>query len=643
MSGENSSSAPGSSRSDAIAPYPSPMSSAAGSPDLQTHPPASESHPEDNRPSVTEQQGQGRPDSTQHLRAASAALQAAYRRIRQVRRSLVELTEPLPPSPDSLLDGIGPSHSALLLTASPVEEASDNDDAIDFRRIRANLAAVDRQSQEYLDRFAAPGSWSDHQPSNNIELPRPRRHVQLPSPSSSVEPLQQPAIRRSMLESQLARRRELYNSDDPSTFLGRRVAAREAAGPSRAAEASQSSSADPILRATEIEHELLHFRATAQQRRTDPGVVVGSRTEASRADIIRGARSLDTEPVRLQRQIANMEPRRPPNPRRWRAYRAAVETRQNSNNTQAPVSAHPDGRLSILSNFSVQNLPTPTSSISRDRPLLFEEPLSYSGQRRESTDIVESPIGSERSYFIHRRVNADGDELVHNINFEWDDDDPLSWLMSPRERGENPDFSVYRRRRFASAAFDAYDRTEPRPPRAPPSIPEPRRRGWARLDPDGNAIPSDEEEELERSRTEYRMRALHHSRTSAPAGISRAERLAQSSVDVPPHPDGDSLVTRTYIDDYPIREVNSPRVRLNSRDSGPRTGFGSVLDSVLSVDNRPSRRPTQLSYDVPYGSSVPFVVDPLPIPLSEMVPPRSDLKSRVRGVRVSRNAGFAGR
>ncbi|KAJ7275546.1 hypothetical protein B0H12DRAFT_1087728 [Mycena haematopus] len=637
MSDENSSSAPGL-RGDIGTSYPSPMSS-AGSPNLE----------EPNRQSVTEEHGQGRPDSTQHsLRAASAALQAAYRRIRQVRRSLVELTEPLPPSPDSLMGDIGPNHSALLLTASPVEEASDNDDTVDFRRMRANLAAVDRQSQEYLDRFA-PGSWSDHQPSNNTEVHRPRRHVQLPSPSSSAEPLQQPAIRRSMLESQLARRRELYSSDDPSTFLGRRVAAREAAGPSRAPDTPQSSSMDPILRAVEIERELLHLRAANQQRRTDPGAVVGSRAEASRAEIIRAARSLDMESFRAQRQQPSINvsahPRPPQNPRRWRAYRAGAETRQNSNTMQTPASAHPDSRLSILSNFSVQNLATPTSAVSRDRPLLFEEPLSYTGQRRESADIVESPIGSERSYFIHRRVNADGDELVHNINLEWDDEDPLSWLMSSRERGESQDHSTYHRRRFASAAFEANERSETRAPRAPPSIPEPRRRGWARLDPDGNAITSDEEEELERSRAEYRIRALYQSR----ALTSRVERLVQNSVDVLPDPNGSNLVTRTYIDDYPSREVTSPRVRLNSRDSGAqRFGFGSVMDSVLTVDNRPPRRTTDLrttdfSYDVPYGSSVPFVVDPLPIPLSEMMPPRSDLKGRVRGVRVSRNASFAGR
>ncbi|KAF8213644.1 hypothetical protein K438DRAFT_1804372 [Mycena galopus ATCC 62051] len=613
---DEASSAPGPDTS-----YPSPMSSAGNA-------------EESNRARQSSSDAPGQPDTQRSLRAASAALQAAYRRIRQVRRSLVELTEPLPPSPESLFDDIGPSHSALLLTASP--EASDNDEAIDLRRIRANLAAVDRQSQQYLDRYA-PGSWTDHQASN-VELPRPRRH--------------QPAIRRSMLESQLARRRELYNSDDPATFLGRRVAAREAAGPSRAADSPQHQPSDPILRAVEMERELIHLRATNQQRRTDPGVVVGPRTDASRAEIIRAARSLDMESVRAahrQQTGTNIpvHPRPPPNPRRWRAYRAAaVETRQNSNSTQPPASAHPDSRLSVLSNFSVQNLPTPTSALSRDRPLLFEEPLSYTGQRRESADIVESPIGSERSYFIHRRVNADGDELVHNINLEWDDEDPLSWLMSARERGETQDHSAYRRRRFA--AFDAYERGDPRAPRVVPSLPEHRRRGWARLDPDGNAIPSDEEEELERSRAEYRIRALYQSRASAAAVTSRVERRAQSSVDVPLHPDADALITRTYIDDYPVREVTSPRVRLNSRDSGgQRLGFGSVMDSVLTVDNRPPRSAPASSdmhsYDEPYGSSVPFVVDPLPIPLSEMMPSTSNRKGRVMGVRVSRNAGFAGR
>ncbi|KAJ7655297.1 hypothetical protein DFH06DRAFT_1202163 [Mycena polygramma] len=599
----------------------------------------------------------GRPE--QHsMRAASAALQAAYRRIRQVRRNLIELGDMPLPSPDSPTSDIGPNHSALVLTSSPVEESSDTDEAIDFQTMRANLAIADRQTQEYLDRFA-PGSWSDHQQPSYVDPPRPRRQVQLPSPSSSAEPLQHPTVplplpRRSMLESQLARRRELYSSDDPSTFIGRRVAAREAAGPSRSVDHSPQPRTDPALRAAEMERELIHLRAL--QRRTDPGMTAASRADAmSRSEIIRAARSLDMESFRAQRQPANIStnlpphPRPPPNPRRWRAYRAAADSRQSSNNTQPPASAHPNrDRLSILSSVSVQNLhnlQTPTSAIAHDRPLLFEEPLSYTGQRRDSRDVVESPIGSERSYFIHRRVNADGDELVHNINLEWDDEDPLSWLMSgsPRERAEIPDHYGPARRRFAPSFYDTHEHLDSRVQRAPPSIPEPRRRGWARLDANGNAIPSEEEEELERNRAEYRVRALYQARAAAATVASRAElRHAQSSFDVPPHPDADNLaafadlITRTSVspDDYPSRETASPRVRLNAV-TAQRSGFGTVMDSVLAVDNRPPR-------DNFYGSTTPFVVDPLPIPLSEMMPSKNE-KGRVMGIRVSRNAGLAGR
>ncbi|KAJ7456493.1 hypothetical protein FB451DRAFT_1276155 [Mycena latifolia] len=645
--------------------YPSPVST-AGSPNIE----------ETTQP-LLDPQGQGRPDTQHSLRAASAALQAAYRRIRQVRRSLVELTEPLPPSSDpdaQYLNGsIGPGHSALLLSTSPIDESSDTDDAIDFQSLRSNLAAMDRQTQDYLDRFA-PSSWSDHhQPHSHPsipELPRQRRQVQLPSPSFSAEPLQQNTVpRRSMLETQLARRRELLNSDDPATFIGRRVAAREAAGPSRLVEQPSPPQTDPVLRAVEMERELIHLRALSQQRRTDPGI--NPRADSmSRSDIIRAARSLDMEsfraghrqqPSNISTNLPPLQARPPPNPRRWRAYRTGTETRQNSNSTQSPASAHthPD-RLSILSNFSVQNLSTPTSAVTRERPLLFEEPFSYAGQRRDSRDIAESPIGSERSYFIHRRVNADGDELVHNINLEWDDEDPLSWLIpNTRERPftEMPEYSAFPRRRFGPPIFDDQERNETvRRSRVPPPMPEPRRRGWARLDADGNAIPSDEEEELERTRAEYRIRALYQARASAAAVTSRVERRAQSSVDVPTLDNERSggafsnLITRTSVspDDYPARETTSPRVRLNSRDtaSGQRLGFGSVMDSVMAVDSRP--RQAQVASDcstqtLSYGSSIPFVVDPLPIPLSQMMPSKNDPKGRLAGARVSKQAGFAGR
>ncbi|KAJ7748534.1 hypothetical protein DFH07DRAFT_564868 [Mycena maculata] len=644
MSQGTPSSSSGATSSEVGASYPSPIST-TGSPNLE----------QTSTQSVAESPAQARGDPQHSLRQASAALQAAYRRIRQVRRSLVELTEPLPSSSDA--EDIGPGHSALLLTASPIDESSDLDEPIDFQTMRSNLAAMDRQTQEYLDRFAT-SSWSDNQ--QPPELPRPRRQVQLPSPSTSAEPLHHPALpRRSLLETQLARRRELGNNpDDAVTFLGRRVAAREAAGASRAAESQPPSHVDPIHRAVEMERELIHLRALQHQRRTDPGM--NARADAlARADMIRAARSLDMETLRAQRQQPTnistnvpMHSRAPPNPRRWRAYRAAAESRQSSNSTQSPASAHPhphpdsrDSRLSILSNFSVQNLATPTSAVARDRPLLFEEPLSYTGQRRDSREIVDSPIGSERSYFIHRRVNADGDELVHNINLEWDDEDPLSWLMPTGERpgSESQDYPAFPRRRFAPLIFDGHETV--RGARGPPPVLEPRRRGWARLDPDGNAIPSDEEDELERSRAEYRLQALVQARAAgAPA---RAERR---SVDGSGNDRNAgafaNLITRTSVspDDYPARETASPRVRLNSRDArntgGQRLGFGSVMDSVMSVDNRPRQTRDTAA---PYGSSVPYVVDPLPIPLSQMMPPKTDQKVRLSGLRVSRQAALAGR
>ncbi|KAJ7226013.1 hypothetical protein GGX14DRAFT_350210 [Mycena pura] len=575
--------------------YPSPVST-AGSPNME----------ETSRQPISDPSAQRSDSQQQSLRAASAALQAAYRRIRQVRRSLGELmAEPLP-SPESVAGIMGPNHSALVLTASPVEESSDANDVIDFQRLRSNLAEVDRQTQEYLDRFA-PGSWSDHQQvSSAAVLPRTRSHMQLPSPSpSSSEPLHHLTIpRRSMLESQLTRRREVLNPDDATTFIGRRVAAREAAGTSRPLDTPPSSHMDPSLRAAEMERELLYLRTPT--RRTDPGMVATARADAlSRSELVRAARSLDMDIIRAgQRQQPTNAPSHPWQPRRWRTYRAAAETRANSStqSPQASLPPHPD-RLSLLSNFSVQNFSTPTSALPRDRPLLFEEPLSYvNGQRRDSRD-ADSPGGSERSYFIHRRLNADGDELVHNINLEWDDDDPLSWLIPSREHSmnENPDF--YRRR---VASSDPHDRSDSgrgaRGPLPLEPIPEPRRRGWARLDLDGNPIPSDEEEELERSRAEYRIRALYQARASAAAASSRVEWSAQSSNDMPVHSHHDvgafsNLITRT---------------------------------SVASLDTS-------------YGSAVPYVVDPLPIPLSEMVLSKNDRNHRAAAVRVSRHAGLGGR
>ncbi|KAJ7071383.1 hypothetical protein C8F01DRAFT_1110320 [Mycena amicta] len=541
--------------------------------------------------------------SQQSLRAASNALQATYRRIRHIRRSL-DLSNDAMPSPDG---SMGPNYSALLLTASPVDD--DESDPEDLQ---------DRQDSL---------SWNDH---TSVPPPPRLRGLQLPSPSPST-------FHSSRRFFDLAR--TTLSTDDGATFLGRSVA--------------QLSPMDSVLRAAEMERELLHWRTVT--RRTDPGLTASRADALSRSDIIRNARSLDTE---APPQLSIPSHAWPPRSSRWRLYRSnGLDTRQSSSSTQPPSSAQPRtrpppaDRLSLLSNFSsMQNLSTPTSALPRDRPLLFEEPQSYDvNSRRESRDIAES-AAEQRSYFIHRRLNADGDELVHNINLDWDEDDPLTWIMPPTQFHQNP-----RRRRARYRLTDPEERILEPIPVAPG--PEPRRRGWARLDPDGNAIPSDEEEELERERSEYRVRALYQARASAAAVSNRVEREAQSSVEVPDSGAFSNLVTRTSVfpdDGYEGGIHPRPRVRLGSRETTnafppPRMGYGSVMDSVLAVDTRPPRqastRRVDIPTDVPYGSAEPFVIDPLPIPLSEMVPWGTKHKNRVSmvGVRVSKNAAFAGR
>jgi len=59
-----------------------------------------------------------------------------------------------------------------------------------------------------------------------------------------------------------------------------------------------------------------------------------------------------------------------------------------------------------------------------DRPL--SGPARTAGERARDVD--------HRNYLVRRRLNADGDEHVHNIHsMNWDDDsdDPMEWLMPP--------------------------------------------------------------------------------------------------------------------------------------------------------------------------------------------------------------------
>jgi len=121
-----------------------------------------------------------------------------------------------------------------------------------------------------------------------------------------------------------------------------------------------------------------------------------------------------------------------------------------------------------------------------------------------------------------------------------------------------------------------------------------------RLDPDGNEIPADEEEELERSRTEYRIRALERARQNIATTQSGG--------------------------------------RITNNQVSQRTHYGSVMDSTLNV---PDARQSGGSSYFPQ-----LYVDPLPMPLTSMIISQGNLKQEhdcARDVIVPTHACLAGR
>ena len=109
---------------------------------------------------------------------------------------------------------------------------------------------------------------------------------------------------------------------------------------------------------------------------------------------------------------------------------------------------------------------------------------------------------------------------------------------------------------------------------------------------------------MERSRTEYRIRALHRAREHA----NRSD---------------DSIEHRIY-------QPNGVQ----------RVAYGSVMDATLNIQDRRHQ-----SYFAHRDDQVPFYVDPLPMPLSSMVmkPEKSEQNEPCADIIVPRDACLAGR
>lgn len=141
-----------------------------------------------------------------------------------------------------------------------------------------------------------------------------------------------------------------------------------------------------------------------------------------------------------------------------------------------------------------------------------------------------------------------------------------------------------------------------------------------RLDPDGNEISVEEEMELERRRTDYRIAALDR---NPPHLVHQTtpQQITRSTID-----------PTTRVQPPGEEESTPPRVRLSSSSivaMPQRNYYGSVLDSVLNINAQNTSAPTRIRRWVPpepmdgegglIGSATEFKPDPLPMPLESMV------------------------
>ncbi|KAF6766461.1 hypothetical protein DFP72DRAFT_866545 [Ephemerocybe angulata] len=512
------------------------------------------------------------------LQTAAADLDAAFARLEQVRSSLVRLSNRLPEPPTSRArDQLGPNHGAIMLTGEPGEPAWDSSTALNTEEL---LFAYDNsfrravQAQNSLAHLAEQSSALrqslDDTPASPMEPPAPGRVQPQPLP----------------LEPQGSRFYDSQSRDDGLTGRGRHVAAREQAGQRRTTQSTDPGNT-PTTSATPL-----------------PSVQPRVRPENPRLDRIMEAlssveRQLQPSPEERLNQIHQQltSPASPPllwrqDPRRRRPVRSdtrppsARDSASNSG-TGSTGSSDRQSRLSMLSSFSsVQNFASPLSAApSLARPLLFEEPESYiepTPPPPEPRALTDAELDDGRRHSFWKELHCI--ERVQNINLA---SSGLGASTTDWARGDMDFVAEQARRRTIIQSFERGHRMN-MPPTIPPG--SMRRRGWSRLDSDGNEIPSEEEDELERYRTEYRIRAT-------------TRRGLGSTM----NPNGSPAST----------EPLGPR--------HPMSLYGSVMDSVATVNNdsvRASRRrrTREVSTDDNNGDHRTTSWSPLPLPLESMVP-----------------------
>jgi hypothetical protein len=503
-------------------------------------------------------------------------LESAYRRIREVRRSLLELSASMSSQPSSDHDSFHPGHEAIYLTghrsstidqtreASPsVEAAHHTRPTVDVFPPFPSYGVVHRRGlPPVTDRRSA--------------VPRHRPALS-PTGNSQIGPEIEMALARLRTASQIVRRTAMegppsaQDGDDPRTALGRRVAAREAA---------------PSQRPRIHDDEIVPLEQTSSD------LYGGIEDLQNRLHGLL-ARVMERSSTTSAPENGPPGPTRPPPvetapPRSWFPADAARSVE--------PIRTDHSGRLSVLSNIPARNFSTPSSVFSAERALLFDEPTSY----LDETDVLY-PQSSDRSYVV-RRTLVNGREVIHTLPSL--QADAMSWMMPPQ----------LQRTQALHRSMERARRTGP-PHLLPDRIP--------RLDLDGNEITTIVEEQLDDPPYEFivRIRRSNSGQTVTGSGPSPPTRQT-SSREWPPRR-GTNVVPQAWPAPAPSLDYDPDVVHRTPfhPDVSAYTLASSLVDSVVAHHATLRQEPEPLHSPFITFDPSDVYVDPLPMPLSEMTSP----------------------
>ena len=362
--------------------------------------------------------------SNVNLRSASVALESVSTQIRNIRQSFLEIAR------NHNAHGIGPSHSAIILS-NPRERAEQPELEMEMDRLRSNLPpSVMTHLEHFESNFRPRRELSSDSSGSSPFYPDTETSPPQLSHSSDGQPsaaamFTLPALnsfqaagtisppRRRWLEYPFRRRREL-DSDDPSTFLGRRVAAREAGGHPNSTDPPLHHFEHTLVRSSELQGPAAQFLAAFS------GSFRGDTLPQSSADgstLVQGSRRSHN------RDTGSEESPSSPLPRQSRSARS---TRRNE--LMWRISTAPDAATSNVSNMHATPSNTQTAFTAPSSVRMYHlPPLNQVGQHETIPD-------ESRTYSVRRRLNADGEEHVHNITLsDWEDDYAISVTRNVQE------------------------------------------------------------------------------------------------------------------------------------------------------------------------------------------------------------------